>query len=142
MLRRSLKILTQPSLTRATRLQLGNVKSEYGSMQTAAGSQDKWGFIYRGWKYQLLAHFSGGFIILMVQVVVGVWAQYRDMVILSEHICYEDVKDRCITSMPGYQRLACFQQITPAGCMTYRDPTPLDWLPMELKLGQVKQASY
>ena len=129
-------------MTRATRLQLGNIKTEYGDLQTAAGSHEKWGYQYRGWKYPMFAHISGSAIIFIFQMIVGVWAQYRDMIIFSEHICYEDVKDRVLTEMPGWARLQCFQKITPIGFVPYRDPTPLDWLPIELKLGQVKQASY
>jgi hypothetical protein len=129
-------------LTRATRLQLGNIKTDYGDLQTAAGNHEKWGYLYRGWKYPVFAHLAGSFIIFMFQCVVGFWSQYRDMIMMSEHICYEDIKDRCLTPMPGWARIQCFQKITVGGMMVYRDPTPLDWLPIELKLGQVKQASY
>lgn len=141
MLRRAVTLRQKP-LTRATRLQLGNIKTEYGDLQTAAGNHEKWGYMYRGWRYPVFAHTSGSFIIFLFQCIVGCWAQYRDMILMSEHICYEDVKDRCLTQMPGWARLQCFQKITPVGFVPYRDPTPLDWLPIELKLGQVKQASY
>uniref|UniRef100_A0A7S1L3G4 Uncharacterized protein n=1 Tax=Neobodo designis TaxID=312471 RepID=A0A7S1L3G4_NEODS len=141
MLRRCVA-LRNAYMTRATRLQLGNVKSPHGDLQTAAGNHEKWGYLYRGWRYPVAGHLAGSLAILVFQVVVGVWAQYRDMILLSEHITYEDVKDRCLTQMPGWARLQCFNKFTAGGMMPYRDPTPLDWLPLELKLGQVKQASY
>ncbi|CBH14849.1 uncharacterized protein TEOVI_000481700 [Trypanosoma equiperdum] len=131
-----------PALSKATRLQLGNIKTEYGYVSTAAGSQEKWGFLFKGRRYPLI---SCGYSICLVCIaitVVGTYQQYRDMIIMTEHISYEDVKDRCLTPMPGWARLRSLQIASPLGPMTYRDPTPLDWLPFELKLGCVKQASY
>lgn len=142
MLRRSVSRLQHQFVTRATRLQLGNVKSQYGNLQTAAGSHEKWGYMYRGWKYPILAHMAGGFSLLIGQICMGFWNQYRDMVILADHICYEDVKDRCLIPIPGWGRLKGTRIAAPGGFATYRDPTPLEWLPFEIKLGQVKQASY
>ncbi|CBZ30724.1 conserved hypothetical protein [Leishmania mexicana MHOM/GT/2001/U1103] len=131
-----------PMLSKATRLQLGNIKTEYGTVSTAAGSAEKWGFLFGGNTYPII---SIGFSIFMVSatcVIVATYQQYRDMAIVTEHISYEDVKDRCLTPMPGWARLRSFSMATPQGPATFRDPTPLDWLPFELKLGYVKQASY
>ncbi|ESS64081.1 hypothetical protein TCDM_14479 [Trypanosoma cruzi Dm28c] len=131
-----------PTLSKATRLQLGNIKTEYGYVSTAAGSQEKWGFIFKVRRYPLL---SCGYTLCLMSItigVVGTYQQYRDMVIMTEHISYEDVKDRCLTPIPGWARIRNVQIASPLGPMTYRDPTPLDWLPFELKLGHVKQASY
>lgn len=131
-----------PMLSKATRLQLGNIKTEYGTVSTAAGSVEKWGFIFGGKTYPLA---NIGFVIMftsLVLTVTGAYQQYRDSVIMSEYISYEDVKDRCLTPIPGWARIRTIQIANPMGPMTYRDPTPLDWLPFELKLGYVKQASY
>lgn len=141
MLRRSFSALNY-HVTRATRLQLGNVKSEYGNIQTAAGSHEKWGFMYKGWKYPILTHVSGTVVLFIGQVTIAFWNQYRDMVILGEFITYEDVKDRCLIPIPGWSRLKGARIAAPGGFATWRDPTPLEWLPFEIKLGQVKQASY
>lgn len=129
-------------LSKATRLQLGNIKTEYGRVSTAAGSAEKWGFLFGGSTYPLLSVGSCVFSFCAVLMVVTTYQQYRDMVVLCEHIAYEDVKDRCLTPMPGWARLRGVGIATPFGPATFRDPTPLDWLPFELKLGYVKQASY
>ncbi|KPI85179.1 hypothetical protein ABL78_5767 [Leptomonas seymouri] len=131
-----------PMLSKATRLQLGNIKTEYGMVSTAAGSAEKWGFLFGGNVYPLISLGFGIFMISAAITVSGTYQQYRDMVIMTEHISYEDVKDRCLTPMPGWARLRTIQISHPLGPMTYRDPTPLDWLPFELKLGYVTQASY
>lgn len=135
-------IVRSPTLSNATRLQLGNIKTQYGTVSSAAGSMEKWGFIYRARVYPTLGHFYMATFIGTVIAVVGTYQQYKDMMIVSEHICYEDVKDRCLTPVPGWARLRTIQIANPAGALTYRDPTPLDWLPFELKLGYVKQSSY
>ena len=132
----------QSTVTRAQRMQLGNIKSDYGNVQTAAGSHEKWGFQFRGWKYPITAYFWGGVSLFVVYFLVGTWSQYKDMILLSEYITYEDVEDRALTPMPGWARLKSFQIFKPWQGMTYRDPTPLDWLPFELKLGMVKNSSY
>ncbi|ORC92308.1 uncharacterized protein TM35_000045220 [Trypanosoma theileri] len=135
-------IYLAPTLSKATRLQLGNIKTEYGYVSTAAGSQEKWGFLFKARKYPLI---SCGYSICLICLAIGVigsYQQYRDMVIMTEHISYEDVRDRCLTPIPGWARIRNVQIASPLGPMTYRDPTPLDWLPFELKLGYVKQASY
>ncbi|CUI14398.1 transmembrane protein, putative [Bodo saltans] len=139
---RPVLLLRSVSLSKATRLQLGNLKTEYGTVSTAAGSHEKWGFLYRARKYPALGHFYMATFIITTVMVSGTYQQYRDMMIVSENICYEDVKDRCLTPMPGWARLRSIQIANPAGPQTFRDPTPLDWLPFELKLGYVKQASY
>ena len=129
-------------LTTATRLQLGNLKSEYGNVSTAAGSIEKWGFIYRPNRYPVFNQFWWTVILTTWFLFNGVTVQYRDMILLSENVCYEDVKDRCLTPIPGWARLRSMSMANQAGPQTHRDPTPLDWLPFELKLGYVKQASY
>lgn len=134
--------LRTATLSKVTRLQLGNLKSQYGTVSTAAGSHEKWGFLYRARKYPTLGHFYMSTFLVVTIMSAGAYQQYRDMVVLSEHICYEDVKDRCLTPIPGWARLRTMQIANPCGAQTYRDPTPLDWLPFELKLGYVKQASY
>nr|CCC93209.1 hypothetical protein, unlikely [Trypanosoma congolense IL3000] len=131
-----------PVLSKATRLQLGNVKTEYGYVSTAAGSQEKWGFLFKGRRYPLIHCTYSICLVCLAITVVGTYQQYRDMVIMTEYISYEDVKDRCLTPIPGWARIRNLQIAGPLGPMTYRDPTPLDWLPFELKLGYVKQASY
>lgn len=135
-------LLRSVSLSKATRLQLGNIKTEYGTVSTAAGSGEKWGFVYRARRYPTMGHLYMCTITATIIFVSGCYSQYRDMMIVSENICYEDVKDRCLTPIPGWARLRTLQIANPAGAQTYRDPTPLDWLPFELKLGYVKQASY
>lgn len=136
------KVLLAPMLSKATRLQLGNVKSNYGTLSTAAGSLEKWGFLYVPHVYpSLTLAMLLGLVALFVGVG-GTYQQYRDMIVMTEHISYEDVKDRCLTPIPGWARLHTMGISSPAGAQTYRDPTPLDWLPFELKLGYVKQASY
>ena len=132
----------QRSVTRTQRLDLGNIKSDHGQIQTAAGNQEKWGYMYRGWRYPFLAYFSGGVSLFFIYVVIGAWSQYKDMILMSEHITYEDVEDRALTPMPGWTRLKSFQIFKPMQGMTYRDPTPLDWLPFELKLGSIRTSSY
>ncbi|KAG5492584.1 hypothetical protein JKF63_01163 [Porcisia hertigi] len=136
------RISLAPMLSKATRLQLGNIKTEYGTVSTAAGSVEKWGFLFGGNTYPLVSLGFGVFMMCAILTVVATYQQYRDMVIVTEHISYEDVKDRCLTPMPGWARLRSFSMATPHGPATFRDPTPLDWLPFELKLGYVKQASY
>ncbi|CCW62033.1 unnamed protein product [Phytomonas sp. EM1] len=131
-----------PMLSKATRLQLGNVKTEHGTFSSAAGSQEKWGFIFGGRVYPAIGCTFSCFVIAVAITITGTYYQYRDMVLMTEHITYEDVKDRCLTPIPGWARLRSVQMANPMGPMTYRDPTPLDWLPFELKLGSVKQASY
>ena len=140
-LSRTLFIQGEQFLSKSTRLQLGNVKSPYGELQTAAGNHEKWGFIYRGLRYPLFSYITFFFVTFTMHLTVGGYLQYRDMILLSEHICYEDLKDRCLSPMPGWARLRTIQVGMPGQFMTYRDPTPLEWLPFELKLGQVKQAS-
>lgn len=142
MFRRSATVRGEIHLSKATRLQLGNVKSPYGNLQTAAGSHEKWGYIYRGFKYPILAYVSILGTFGSLHFLSACYLQYRDMILLSEYICYEDLKDRVLTPMPGWARLRTVQVACPGQFMTYRDPTPLEWLPFELKLGQVKQASY
>lgn len=144
MLRRSLthRLGGQAPVTRAQRLALGNIKTDYGNVQTAAGSHEKWGYLYRGWKYPLAAYSSMTACLWAIYFLVGTWSQYKDMIIMSEHITYEDVEDRCLTPMPGWSRLKTFQQLKPWQGLTYRDPTPLEWLPFDIKLGMVKQSSY
>lgn len=136
------RIKLAPMLSKATRLQLGNIKTEYGMVSTAAGSTEKWGFIFGGRVYPLISCVFSCFIMCAFITVTGTYQQYRDMVIMTEHITYEDVKDRCLTPIPGWARIRSASMANPMGPMTYRDPTPLDWLPFELKLGYVKQASY
>ncbi|KPA86096.1 putative mitochondrial hypothetical protein [Leptomonas pyrrhocoris] len=131
-----------PMLSKATRLQLGNIKTEYGMVSTAAGSAEKWGFLFGGNVYPLISIGLGVFVISAMITVAGTYQEYRDLLVMTEHISYEDVKDRCLTPMPGWARLRTVQIAQPLGPVTYRDPTPLDWLPFELKLGYVKQASY
>lgn len=141
-MKQSLRLLNSTrTMSKATRLQLGNVKTAYGDVQTAAGNHEKWGFLYRGVKYPLLAYIVGVPFIGVTQYVAAAYCQYRDMVVLSEHICYEDIKDRCLTPIPGWARLRTVQIIGENGPSLFRDPTPLDWLPFELKLGHVKRAS-
>ena len=144
MLRRSSNLLVggQRPVTRAQRLQLGNIKTDYGNIQTAAGSHEKWGFMYRGWRYPMTAYFWGAASLFVVHWMVGTWSQYKDMVLFTEYITYEDVEDRALQPMPGWNRLKSFQMFKPWQGMTYRDPTPLDWLPFELKLGAIKNSSY
>jgi hypothetical protein len=144
MLRRSSLSLIggQRPITRAQRLQLGNIKTDYSNVQTAAGNHEKWGFMYRGWTYPHIAYIWGTISLYIVYYMVGTWSQYRDMIIMSEYITYEDVEDRALTPMPGWNRLKSFQMFKPWQAMTYRDPTPLDWLPFELKLGSVANSSY
>lgn len=141
MLRVTFRPLQQATLSKATRLELGNVKSPYGELQTAAGSHEKWGFIFRGLRYPIFSYCALLGWSATVMLTIGTYMQYRDMMILSEHVCYEDLKDRCLSPMPGWARLRTIQTAQVGQFMTYRDPTPLEWLPFELKLGQVKQAS-
>ncbi|CAJ1012094.1 hypothetical protein Q4I28_007407 [Leishmania naiffi] len=136
------RLYLAPMLSKATRLQLGNIKTEYGTVSTAAGSVEKWGFLFGGNMYPIVSLSFGIFMVCATMAVAATYQQYRDMVIVTEHISYEDVKDRCLTPMPGWVRLRSFSMATPQGPATFRDPTPLDWLPFELKLGYVKQASY
>lgn len=131
-----------PALSKATRLQLGNIKTDYGSVSTAAGSSEKWGFIYRVNRYPMLGYIFGISFIVITQTVIACYYQYRDMLIMADHICYEDVRDRVLTPIPGIARLKTIQMMGAENIYAYRDPTPLDWLPFELKLGAVKQASY
>ncbi|KAK7196896.1 hypothetical protein NESM_000631000 [Novymonas esmeraldas] len=131
-----------PMLSKATRLQLGNIKTEYGTVSTAAGSAEKWGYLFGGNTYPLISMSASLFLLCSTLMVIATYQQYRDMVIMTEHISYEDVKDRCLTPMPGWARLRSVGMATPHGPSTFREPTPLDWLPFELKLGYVKQASY
>ncbi|CCW72271.1 unnamed protein product [Phytomonas sp. Hart1] len=131
-----------PMLSNATRLQLGNIKTKNGTFATASGSQEKWGFILGGRVYPIIGCTFSCFTIIVVMTVAGTYQEYRDMILMSEHISYEDVKDRCLTPIPGWARLRSLQMASPMGPVTYRDPTPLEWLPFELKLGYVKQASY
>lgn len=137
------RLLSAPMLSKATRLQLGNVKTEYGLAATAAGSKEKWGSnlgAHTSYPFATMGLLAGT--LCVVIAVVGSYQQYRDMSIMSEHITYEDVKDRCLTPIPGWARLRSFQMANPTGPQTFRDPTPLDWLPFDIKLGYVKQASY
>lgn len=137
------RLILAPMLSKATRLQLGNVKTEHGLASTAAGSKAKWGSnLAAPSTYPFVT--IGGLIaaVSVIIAVVGSYQQYRDMVIMSEHITYEDVKDRCLTSIPGWARLRSMAMANPTGPQTFRDPTPLEWLPFDLKLGYVKQASY
>lgn len=130
-------------LSKATRLQLGNVKTEYGLASTAAGSKEKWGSNLAGPTSYPFA--TIGCLIATISVAIaaiGTYQQYRDMTIMTEHISYEDVKDRCLTPIPGWARIRSMQMANPTGPQTFRDPTPLDWLPFDIKLGYVKQASY
>ncbi|CAD2216884.1 hypothetical protein AGDE_00956 [Angomonas deanei] len=140
MLRLSRKSLV-PTLSKATRLQLGNIKTDYGNLSTAAGSREKWGFMLASSTYPLISGVLSCWFLVSFFVVLGTYQQYRDMIVMTEHISYEDVKDRCLTPIPGWARLRTIGIATTVGPMTYRDPTPLDWLPFELKLGYVKQAS-
>lgn len=136
-------IVFSPMLSKATRLQLGNVKTEYGLASTAAGSKEKWGSNLGPRSSYPFA--TIGMLIATVSVAiatVGTYQQYRDMTIMTEHISYEDVKDRCLTPIPGWARIRSMQMANPTGPQTFRDPTPLDWLPFDVKLGYVKQASY
>lgn len=142
MIRRTPVKLGGPTISKATRLQLGNIKTDYGNVSTAAGSAEKWGHIYRATNYPILNYIFMGTFIGMFQFIWGSYMQYRDMLILSEHITYEDVMDRCLTPVPGWARLKSIRGATPTGPHIWHDPTPLDWLPFELKLGAVKQASY
>ena len=130
------------SLSKATRLQLGNIKTDYGAVSTAAGSSEKWGFVFKTSRYPNFVLFSGLIYLWTFGSCVILYEQYRDMMISVEHVLYEDVRDRCLTRMPGWARLRTMKAMTPSGPMCYRDPTPLDWLPFELKLGTVKHASY
>jgi hypothetical protein len=136
------RTLRSKVMTNATRLQLGNLKSEYGTVSTAAGSLEKWGFIYKANRYPMFNSFWSLLLFCSVIVWSCVMQQYRDMIVLAENICYEDVKDRCLTPIPGWTRLRSTAMMNASGPQTHRDPTPLDWLPFELKLGYVRQASY
>ena len=65
------------------------------------------------------------------------------LVLLNEHICLSDMKDRTLVAVPGVARIrGCFQMATPGGVLTWCDPTPLEWLRFEIRLGAVKYASY
>ncbi|EPY33636.1 hypothetical protein STCU_01952 [Strigomonas culicis] len=136
------KLILAPTLSKATRLQLGNIKTDYGMVSTAAGSREKWGFIFASRTYPILGTIGIAVLVMSTFTIIGTYQQYRDMIVMSEHISYQDVKDRCLTPIPGWARIHSLAIGTPEGPATYRDPTPLDWLPFELKLGYVKQASY
>lgn len=129
-------------LSKATRLQLGNVKTEYGAASTAAGSAEKWGFLLKGRAHPMITYAVGFVVIVSCTLCTAAYQQYRDMKVMLGHITCEDVKDRCLTPIPGWARLRTIAMANPMGPATYRDPTPLDWLPFELKLGFVKHASY
>lgn len=136
------RVKLAPMLSKATRLQLGNIKTDYGLLSTAAGSAEKWGMLFGGKTYPIISLWGSVLFGVSILVIVGTYRDYRDLVVMTEHISYEDIKDRCLTPIPGWTRLRSGAMVNPAGIMTYRDPTPLDWLPFELKLGYVKQASY
>lgn len=72
----------------------------------------------------------------------GAYSQYRDMLLLQKYICYEDVQDRCLIPIPGQKSLKSIFTDTILGYLSFRDCNPLEWFPFELKLGDVKQASY
>ena len=146
MLRRSVSRLAigeqqHVRLTRAQRLQLGNIKTDYGDLQTAAGSHEKWGFLYKGWRYPFIGQFCLFFFMGMCFSVSNVMHTYRDSEIYAEHTTFEDVQERMAYHMPGSSRLKNVTIYRADGVRWEMDPTPLDWLPFEMKLGQVKQAS-
>eukprot|EP00796_Vickermania_ingenoplastis_P005247 gene5247-3758_t len=103
-----------PMLSKATRLQLGNVKTDYGLAATAAGSKEKWGSNLAGpTPYPFV---TVGCLIATISVAIaaiGTYQQYRDMTIMAEHITYEDVKDRCLTPIPGWARIRSMQMANP-----------------------------
>ena len=129
------------NLTRAQRLQLGNIKTDYGELQTAAGSHEKWGFLYKGWRYPFIAQASLFFFMFCCMSISGVMHTFRDHEIYAEHVTVVDVDDRFQYQLPGASRLHSVFKIRPYGMDLFLDPTPLDWLPFEVKLGKVKQAS-
>eukprot|EP00760_Papus_ankaliazontas_P035844 PhM_4_TR8048/c0_g1_i1/m.106644 len=141
MFRRSFLSLGTMKLSKATRLQLGTIHSEFGKMTGAAGSSELWGNQYYGLKYPMATQIFFFFLILAYRMGVTSYQQYRDMIIFHNHICLEDVFDRCLRPIPGIYRLKSVYTYSPQGVMEYRDPTPLEWLPYELKLGSIKQAS-
>ena len=128
-------------LAKATRLQLGHVKSPYGQLQTAAGNAEKWGMFQKTYRYPYGAGFAYACFVYYHIRIVYTYLFYRDAVTYSEHITYEDLKDRCLTPMPGWTRLRTFRMCQFNKIMVERDPTPLEFLPFELKVGQIKHAS-
>lgn len=141
MIRHSKK-LSSTTLSRATRLQLGNIQTPNGAVSSAAGSHEKWGYAFRKTTFPI-----SNTLFYMVTIGTGTFvmnwaAQYRDIEIYSKYICYEDVKDRCLTPIPGWGRFGGSRWAQMPIPNTHRLPHPLDWMPFELKLGAVKQASY
>ena len=128
-------------LTRAQRLQLGNLRTDYGELQTAAGSQEKWGFLYKGWRYPIIGQSALFLFMFFCWATNQSLNSYRDCEIYSEHTCYEDVHERMNYPMQGHSRLKSLTRIKHDGDMFHYDPTPLEWLPFELKLAPVSQAS-
>ena len=141
MLRRSLPKRSTIKLTKATRLQLGTIQSEFGTMSTIAGNQEMWGNQYFPMKYPVLWNVVGIFVIFVYRVTITAYQQYRDMLIYSEHICLEDVWDRAIRPIPGINRIKSIYTYGIQGLQEYRAPTPLTWLPYEMKLGSIRQSS-
>lgn len=133
--------LTQ-TLSKATRLQLGNLKTDYGEMSTAAGSKQKWGHFDVRPNHPILQAFFLSVLTCTLMFASGVYSQYRDMLLLQKYICYEDIQDRCLIPIPGENSLKPLFLDTILGYLSFRKVNPLQWFPFELKLGDVKQASY
>jgi len=141
MFRRGLFQRKNIKLTKATRLQLGAVQTEQGTMSTLAGNSEHWGNQYYPLKYPIAFHVCGFIMIFTYRVIAAAYGQYRDMLIFSEHICIEDVWDRAIRPIPGLNRIKSILIYGPQGMQEYRAPTPLTWLPYEMKLGSIRQSS-